>query len=172
MRLHILEGDWEWKGSLYHTVKLFSKAYKEFTVVYSKVNSEKELYRALSRKDECDVYYFSFHGDEGILQVGNDNVKVQNIFRKIKNIKDCGVHFASCTTLKGLSKKRYRPSPLFLSGYAQEIDWFYSLANDITLINALFLHFLKNNFKNIKNIMYLNKFLKKSTGFVIRYRYK
>lgn len=95
------------------------------------------------RYSQYPLLYLAFHGDPGILYMGDRGTHVDLDWLEEKlagRCNGCIVHFGSCGTLDTHGKRLYRfmrnTRALAVCGYKTSVDWMLSTAFEIILLSA------------------------------------
>jgi hypothetical protein len=96
----------------------------------------------LRRLKDYPILYLGFHGDRGLIRVGEGEIPLDQLADLLRG-KCSGkvIHFGSCSTLDVHGAKLNRflrtTEALAICGYRSEPDWLQSSALDILLLGAM-----------------------------------
>jgi len=146
-----LEGDW-WGVRDRTTVEpvfRLLEAHGDYRVPYihRDIGTREEFEHYLSkwtlaRLKDFPILYLGFHGDRGLIRVGEGEVQLEQLADLLQG-KCSGrvIHFGSCSTLDvhGAKLNRFlrRTKALAICGYRSEPDWLQSSALDILLLGEM-----------------------------------
>jgi len=88
------------------------------------------------------ILYLAFHGDEGIIKIGDESYEIVKLEEMLKNqCKNCIIFFGSCSTLKSDKRNLTRfirnTKVESICGYKTDVDWMISTAFELLVLSAM-----------------------------------
>ena len=88
------------------------------------------------------ILYLAFHGDSGVITVGETSVTLDELAERLEGrCKGRVIHFGSCGTFatprRDLKKFLDRTQALAVCGYKEDVNWLESAAFDLLVLGGL-----------------------------------
>lgn len=143
-----LEGDWledlREKPSIYATLA-FLETNRQINNIYRHCGTKETLFYYLSRwklkkYNNYSILYFAFHGFEGQIQIGKDDVTLEEISDKLENkCKDKVIFFGSCLVMTAEPSRikdfLVKTGALCVCGYKESVDFVTSSAFEMLVLD-------------------------------------
>jgi hypothetical protein len=145
-------GDHRDKTSVLPVLELIHRI-NEMPFIYHRCGTVEEFIFSINRwktksfHNKYPILYLAFHGDKGLIKIGNRDVTLDE-FAQILGTKCEGVviYFGSCETLKFDKRKLQNflenTRALAILGFKQKVNWLRSASFDIQMLS----YFLENKF--------------------------
>lgn len=106
-------------------------------------NTKDEFFYNLGlSKGNYGIIYISTHGESTKIKLHSGDIDLEELsIRMGRKFKNCGIHFASCSTLKTDKKNLedfvQKTGVSFVSGYKKDVYWIPSAAVDLVYLDYL-----------------------------------
>lgn len=144
-----LEGDWEQglkrRRSVVPVLELIQSQWG-VPFIYRTASTRDEFRTVIqewlkAKYQNYPILYLGFHGLPGTLQIGNENVPINDLYEFTGKGSGRLVHFGACETLSASKSvlDKFLKTTRFtaICGFKHEVDWLHSCALEILILDEL-----------------------------------